>query len=190
VPLRYEAGLPLQFWAEMEHTATTLNNILPATTGERKGISPFEQCLGYKPVIRQLRPIGCMGVMYVGKGVGKGNYRGKRVMLLGYDVFKELYRVWDGRKVIPNVRNVRFNPHIVGKEAHPPRVVEWDDETEGESIDNGQSDQPDHEPEQEPDHEPEQEAQGEQNELELKQEVGDDTCPDFNIQLDSKHSRT
>jgi len=188
--MRYEAGLPLQFWAEMEHTATTLNNILPATTGERKGISPFEQCLGYKPVIRQLRPIGCMGVMYVGKGVGKGNYRGKRVMLLGYDVFKELYRVWDGRKVIPNVRNVRFNPHIVGKEAHPSRVVEWDDETEGESIDNGQSDQPDHEPEQEPDHEPEQEAQGEQNELELKQEVGDDTCPDFNIQLDSKHSQT
>ena len=183
--MRYEAGLPPQFWAEMEHTATTLNNILPATTGPRKGISPFEQCLGYKPAIRQLKPIGCMGVMYVGKNVGKGNYRGKRVMLLGYDVFKELYRVWDGRKVIPNVRNVRFNPNIVGKEAHPPRVVEWDDETEGESIDKVQSDQPEHEPE--------LEAQGEQVELvepEPEHEVKDDTGPDFNIPFDSKSSQT
>jgi len=54
--MRYEAELPLQFWAEMEHTATTLHNILPATTGARIGQSPFEQCLGYKPAIRQLRP--------------------------------------------------------------------------------------------------------------------------------------
>ena len=55
-------------------------------------------------------------------------------MLVGYDLFRELYRVWDGRKIISGVRNVRFNPYIVGKPAHPERSVEWDEEVdEGES---------------------------------------------------------
>ena len=77
-----------------------------------------------------------MGVMYTGKG-RKGQFRGKKVMLVGYDLFRELYRVWDGRKVIAGVRNVRFNPYVVGKAAHPERNVKWDeDEAEGESESN------------------------------------------------------
>ena len=177
--MRYEADLPPRFWAEMEHTATTLHNILPATTGPRKGISPFEQCLGYKPAIRQLKPIGCLGVMYIGKQVGKGNYRGKRVMLLGYDIFKELYRVWDGRKVINNVRNVRFDPNVVGKSAHPPRGVKWDDEeSEGESNDTGQLEQPHNEPG--------PEVEGESIEHKEKQEDGCTTDPDSDPPSDSK----
>ena len=179
--MRYEADLPPKFWAEMEHTATTLQNILPATTGARKGISPFEQCLGYKPAIRQLKPIGSLGVMYIGKQVGKGNYRGKRVMLLGYDVFRELYRVWDGRKVIAGVRNVRFNPNVVGKEAHPPRGVEWDDEkSEGESSNAEQLEQTETETE------PEHEVEGESKEYEEKHGVSDDTGPDSYPPIDSE----
>jgi len=77
-------------------------------------------------------------VMYIGKTVGKGNYRGKRVILLGYDIFRELYRVWDGKKV-SSVKDVRFNPDIVGKSAHPPKGVQWDSqESEGESVDKKQ----------------------------------------------------
>ena len=77
--MRYQASLPISFWAEMEHSATTIHNILPATTGPRKGISPYEQLLGRKPYLRHLRPIGCMGVMYTGKGK-KGEFRGRKVI--------------------------------------------------------------------------------------------------------------
>lgn len=132
--MRYHAQLPLSFWAEMEHAATTIHNILPAIHGPRKGKSPYEQLLSRKPILTHLRPIGCMGVMFTGKG-RKGEYRGKRVMLVGYDLFRELYRVWDGRKVISGVRNARFNPFVIGKDAHPPRVVKWDGEaSEGEKV--------------------------------------------------------
>jgi len=131
--MRYHAELPMSFWAEMEHAATTLHNILPALYGPRKGMSPYEQLLGRKPIVTHLRPVGSMGVMYTGKG-RKGEIRGKKVMLLGYDLFRELYRVWDGRKVIAGVRNVRFNPYIIGKKAHPARTVAWDEDvSEGES---------------------------------------------------------
>jgi len=94
--MRHHSGFPPSFWDEMEHTASTLWNILPATTGPRQGITPYEQLLGRKPPMHQLKPIGSQGVMHIGKINGKGAMPGKPVTLVGYDIHRELYRVWDG----------------------------------------------------------------------------------------------
>jgi len=133
--MRYQAGFPPSFWDEMEHTASTLWNILPATTGPRQGITPYEQLLGRKPPMHQLKPIGSQGVMHQTTSNGKGSMPGKLVTLVGYDIHRELYRVWDGQRVIAGVRNARFDPRKVGplkeKKAQLSNVL-WNDESEGE----------------------------------------------------------
>jgi len=137
--MRHHAGFPPNFWEEMEHTASTIWNILPATIGPRKGMSPYEQLLGRKPPMHQLRPIGSRGVMHIGKKDGKGSMPGKIVTLVGYDIHRELYRVWDGHRVIAGVRNARFNHTKVGPLRQVPEEIEsssvrWNDESEGERI--------------------------------------------------------
>ena len=130
--MRIHAGFPPNFWDEMEHTASTLWNILPATTGPRKGMSPYEQLFGRKPPMHQLKPIGSRGVMHIGKKDGKGTMPGKVVTLVGYDIHRELYRVWDGKRVIPGVRNARFNPRKIGPLTGEIPAIAWSDESEGE----------------------------------------------------------
>jgi len=135
--MRHHAGFPPNFWDEMEHTASTIWNILPATIGPRKGLSPYEQLLGRKPPMHQLRPIGSRGVMHIGKKDGKGSMPGKIVTLVGYDIHRELYRVWDGHRVIAGVRNARFNPRKIGPLKGAPEEsnsVRWNDESEGERV--------------------------------------------------------
>ena len=75
--MRHHAGFPPNFWDEMEHTASTLWNILPATRGPRIGKSPYEQLFGRKPPMHKLKPIGSRGVMHIGKKDGKGSMPGK-----------------------------------------------------------------------------------------------------------------
>jgi len=126
--LRLHARFPPNFWAEMEHTATVLYNILPISKGPNKGKSPYQLLFNRAPPLHQLRPIGCMGVMHIGKEGGKGAMPGKLVKLVGYDIHRSLYRVWDGKKVIEGVRNVRFDPSRVGEPLGPQ--VEWGDESQ------------------------------------------------------------
>jgi len=135
--MRHHAGFPPNFWDEMEHTASTIWNILPATIGPRKGMSPYEQLLGRQPPTHQLMPIGSRGVMHVGKKDGKGSMPGKIVTLVGYDIHRELYRVWDGHRVIAGVRNARFNPRKVGPLKESETTLDndsviWNDQSEGE----------------------------------------------------------
>jgi len=131
--MRIHAGFPPNFWDEMEHTASTMWNIIPATSGPRQGMSPYEQLFGRKPPIHQLKPIGSRGVMHIGKKDGKGAMPGKLVTLVGYDIHRELYRVWDGQRVISGVRNARFNTRKIGPLSNTPPEIAWSDESEGET---------------------------------------------------------
>jgi len=209
--MRYHAKLPPQFWAELEHAATTIHNILPAIHGERKGISPYEQLLGRKPTLFHLKPIGCMGVLHVPKTkVRKGEYRGKKVILVGYDLFRELYRVWDGKKIISGVRDVRFNIHKIGKQAHPPKLVSWDnDDSEGENE--NASEQPHTTPQESPPQSPPQspksphnvnsdhpttqfdEAEGEIENVDVNANENEHACENDHVEkntLDNKNTYT
>lgn len=58
--LRFQAGLPLQFWGDCVHTAVHITNRLPSCV--LKDITPFEALYNEKPKYKHLRAFGCLAM--------------------------------------------------------------------------------------------------------------------------------
>ena len=62
---RLDAGLPAQFWTDMEKTSTYIDNRIPLGHGKFMGVSPHEAIFKKKPPMSHLKPVGCAAVMKV-----------------------------------------------------------------------------------------------------------------------------
>ncbi|KAJ9540013.1 hypothetical protein OSB04_026519 [Centaurea solstitialis] len=157
--LRFEAGLPIEFWGECVLTAVYLINRLPSNVNKNK--TPCEILLKKEPTYDHLRVFGCLAYAHNNRqSKDKFDERGRPCVFVGYPVAQKGYRVFDLKdgKIFTS-RDVTFFENIfpfkekisVGKESEITgwRENEWftncdewtqglatDQSTQNEHVDN------------------------------------------------------
>ncbi|KAJ9540324.1 hypothetical protein OSB04_026830 [Centaurea solstitialis] len=136
--LRFEAGLPIEFWGECILTAMYIINRLPTKVLKNK--TPYEILFNKRPSYDHLRIFGCL--VYVKdnkKGGDKFGVRGRPCVFVGYPHAQRGYRVFDLEtrktytsrdvKFIENVfpfKDTNIEPRI--PELVTQRANEWDED--------------------------------------------------------------
>lgn len=125
--LRFQAGLPIEFWAECALTACYLINRTPTKILNDK--TPFELLFGRAPVLDQIRVFGCLCYAHNLNHHGdKFTSRSRRCVFLGYPYGKKGWRLYDIEKEeIFNSRDVMFQedtfPYLQTKTDLEPKTV-------------------------------------------------------------------
>ncbi|CAH9133273.1 unnamed protein product [Cuscuta epithymum] len=105
--LRFQSGLPIDFWGECILTAVYIINRLPSPIISNK--SPCEMLFGKIPSYEHLRVFGCLVYAHDNKRKDKFGERGSPCIFLGYPYGQKAYRVFDLRKQdIYSSRDVTF----------------------------------------------------------------------------------
>ena len=95
--LRFQAGLPIEFWAECALTACYLINRTPSKLLHDK--TPFEMLYQRQPAFEQLRVFGCLCYAHNQNHNGdKFSSRSRRCIFIGYPYGKKGYRLYDLEK--------------------------------------------------------------------------------------------
>ena len=111
--MRIQANLPIEFWAEMVHTAVYIINRMVNSNSMEK--TPFEFIFKKKPNLSHLRIIGCDAYYHVPEQVSI-NGKGRKGILVGYDDVSNFYRVYDSeQRRLKIVKNVIFDETPVFK---------------------------------------------------------------------------
>ncbi len=93
----YQAGLPLNFWAEACNTAIYLHNRSPTTALRNK--TPYECLFGTKPDISHLRVFGCMCYVHIPDSRRrKLDQKANRAIFVGYPQGTKGYKLYDLEK--------------------------------------------------------------------------------------------
>jgi len=90
---RFQAHLPLLFWAECVSTAVHIINRLPTPLLSHK--TPFERLYGKLPSYSHLRVFGCLAYATNVHVPHKFAPRAKRCIFLGYPVGQKAYKLYD-----------------------------------------------------------------------------------------------
>ncbi|CAH9112219.1 unnamed protein product [Cuscuta epithymum] len=105
--LRFQSGLPIDFWGECILTAVYIINRLPSPIIQNK--SPFEMLFGKVPNYEHLRVFGCLVYAHINKRKDKFGERGSPCIFLGYPHGQKAYKVFDLQKhIVYNSRDVTF----------------------------------------------------------------------------------
>ncbi|CAH9128381.1 unnamed protein product [Cuscuta epithymum] len=105
--LRFQSGLPIDFWGDCVLTAVYIINRLPSPVILNK--SPFEVLFGKVPSYEHLRVFGCLVYAHNNKRNDKFGERGSPCVFLGYPYGQKAYRVFDLQKHnIYSSRDVTF----------------------------------------------------------------------------------
>ncbi|CAH9124860.1 unnamed protein product, partial [Cuscuta epithymum] len=105
--LRFQSGLPIDFWGECILTAVYIINRLPSPIISNK--SPYEMLFGKEPNYEHLRVFGCLVYAHNNKRKDKFSERGSPCVFLGYPYGQKAYRVFDLQKQsIFSSRDVTF----------------------------------------------------------------------------------
>ncbi|CAH9110065.1 unnamed protein product [Cuscuta epithymum] len=105
--LRFQSGLPIDFWGECILTAVYIINRLPSQVILNK--SPYEMLFGKEPNYEHLRVFGCLIYAHNNKHKDKFSERGSPCIFLGYPYGQKAYRVFDLQKHdIYSSRDVTF----------------------------------------------------------------------------------
>ncbi|CAL9012537.1 unnamed protein product [Prunus brigantina] len=91
--LRFQAHLPLPFWAECVLTAVHLINLLPTPLLSQQ--TPFERLYGKAPSYSHLKDFGCLAYATDVHVPHKFAPRAKRCVFLGYPVGQKAYKLYD-----------------------------------------------------------------------------------------------
>ncbi|CAL8168164.1 unnamed protein product [Prunus armeniaca] len=91
--LRFQAHLPLRFWAECVLTAVHLINRLPRPLLSQQ--TPFERLYGKTPSYSHLKVFGCLAYATDVHVPHKFAPRAKRCVFLGYPVGQKAYKLYD-----------------------------------------------------------------------------------------------
>ncbi|CAH9129521.1 unnamed protein product [Cuscuta epithymum] len=91
--LRFQSGLPIDFWGECILTAVYIINRLPSPIISNK--SPFEMLFGKVPSYDHLRVFGCLVYAHDNKRKDKFSERGSPCIFIGYPNGQKAYRVFD-----------------------------------------------------------------------------------------------
>jgi hypothetical protein len=123
--LRFQAHLPLCFWAECVLTAVHLINCLPTTLLSQQ--TPFERLYGQVPSYSHLKVFGCLAYAIVVHVSHKFAPRATRCVFLGYPVDQKAYKLYDltTHKIFTS-RDIIFHEHIFPFESPlsiPPPTV-------------------------------------------------------------------
>lgn len=106
--LRFESGLPVDFWTECVLTATYIINRLPSRV--LKGKTPYKILFNKQPNYDHVTVFGCL--VYAKdnrKGRERFDWRGRRCVFVGYPHLQKGYRVFDlETKQIYTSRDVKF----------------------------------------------------------------------------------
>ncbi|CAH9113207.1 unnamed protein product, partial [Cuscuta epithymum] len=94
--LRFQSGLPIDFWGECILTAVYIINRLPSPVILNK--SPYEMLFGKEPNYKHLRVFGCLVYAHNNKRKDKFSERGSPCVFLGYPYGQKAYRVFDLQK--------------------------------------------------------------------------------------------
>lgn len=92
--LRFQAGLPIDFWAECALTSCYLINRTPSKLLDTK--TPFELLYGHPPSLAHLRVFGCL--CYAHNLDHKGDKfapRSRKCVFMGYPYGKKAWRLYD-----------------------------------------------------------------------------------------------
>lgn len=110
--LRFQAGLPIEFWAECALTACYLINRTPSRLLHNK--TPFEMLYDRQPAFTQLRVFGCLCFAHNLDHHGdKFASRSRRCVFLGYTYGKKGWRLYDlEREVVFTSRDVVFQEDV------------------------------------------------------------------------------
>ena len=90
---RFQAHLPLPFWAECVSTAVHIINRLPTPLLSRQ--TPFERLYGKLPSYSHIRVFGCLAYATNVHVPHKFTPRAKRCIFLGYPVGQKAYKLYD-----------------------------------------------------------------------------------------------
>ncbi|RVX01388.1 Retrovirus-related Pol polyprotein from transposon TNT 1-94 [Vitis vinifera] len=90
---RFQAHLPLPFWAECVSTAVHIINHLPTLLLSRQ--TPFERLYGKLPSYSHIRVFGCLAYATNVHVPHKFAPRAKRCIFLGYPVGQKAYKLYD-----------------------------------------------------------------------------------------------
>ncbi|RVW94271.1 Retrovirus-related Pol polyprotein from transposon TNT 1-94 [Vitis vinifera] len=90
---RFQAHLPLPFWAECVSTAVHIINRLPTPLLSRQ--TPFERLYGKLPSYSHIRVFGCLAYATNVHVPHKFAPRAKRCIFLGYPVGQKAYKLYD-----------------------------------------------------------------------------------------------
>ncbi|CAH9133803.1 unnamed protein product, partial [Cuscuta epithymum] len=105
--LRFQSGLPIDFWGECILTAVYIINRLPSPIISNK--SPFEMLFGKVPSYDHLRVFGCLVYAHDNKRKDKFGERGSPCVFIGYPYGQKAYRVFDLQKhTVYHSRDVTF----------------------------------------------------------------------------------
>ncbi|CAH9141419.1 unnamed protein product [Cuscuta epithymum] len=109
--LRFQSGLPIDFWGECILTAVYIINRLPSPIISNK--SPFEMLFGKVPSYDHLRVFGCLVYAHDNKRKDKFAERGSPCIFIGYPHGQKAYRVFDLQKHnVYSSRDVTFCEEI------------------------------------------------------------------------------
>ncbi|KAL6320644.1 hypothetical protein AAG906_008644 [Vitis piasezkii] len=108
---RFQAHLPLPFWAECVSTAVHIINRLPTPLLSRQ--TPFERLYGKLPSYSHIRVFGCLAYATNVHVPHKFAPRAKRCIFLGYPVGQKAYKLYDlDTHQIPFHPFLKFRPVI------------------------------------------------------------------------------
>lgn len=124
--LRFQAGLPIEFWAECALTACYLINRTPSKLLNDK--TPFEMLYKRQPAFDQLRVFGCLSYAHNQNHNGdKFAPRSRRCIFIGYPYGKKGYRLYDLEKEeCFTSRDVLFQENVfpyLDKQTDPPIIT-------------------------------------------------------------------
>jgi hypothetical protein len=117
--LRFQAHLPLHFWAECVLTAVHLINRLPTPLLSHQ--TPFEKLYGKIPTYSHLKIFGCLAYATEVHAAHKFAPRATRCVFLGYPVGQKAYKLYNlsTHKYFTS-RDVVFHEHIFPYKSSPP----------------------------------------------------------------------
>ena len=129
--LMHTAGVPEELWAELSSTAAYLRNRTPSRAINNK--TPFECWFGRKPNVEYLRIIWADAYVHISKSkrTSKISTRSTKMKLIGYDVSKKAYRLWN-----PTQSRIEIHRDVIFDElaAFNTPNLSVDDEYEIEEI--------------------------------------------------------
>ncbi|CAH9085646.1 unnamed protein product [Cuscuta epithymum] len=125
--LRFQSGLPINFWGECILTAVYIINRLPSPVIFNK--SPFEMLLGKVPSYDHLRVFGCLVYAHDNKQKDKFSERGSPGIFIGYPHGQKAYKIFDLQK-----QTVYSSRDVVFYEDKFPFKIALDEELEFSTL--------------------------------------------------------